>query len=111
MGRAGNQSNPVASLVRTRVEPKTLFANERTFLQWCGTRAETLALCIHERWPSGCILPVCLGLHQTALLHPLVSGDDVRQVHADSRRACMLQQQIATCHSCSLAVLHCGAAP
>jgi hypothetical protein len=24
------------ALVRTRVEPKTFFANERTFLQWCG---------------------------------------------------------------------------
>ena len=23
------------ALVRTRVEPKTFFANERTFLQWC----------------------------------------------------------------------------
>ncbi len=27
---------PLQALVRTRVEPKTFFANERTFLQWCA---------------------------------------------------------------------------
>lgn len=69
--RRGSQSDRVARLVRTRVEPKTFFANERTVLQWCGTLAETLTLCIHERWPSACIFPVCLGSHQTALSHPV----------------------------------------
>lgn len=30
----GNRAKRTSSLVRTRVEPKTFFANERTFLQW-----------------------------------------------------------------------------
>jgi uncharacterized membrane protein YidH (DUF202 family) len=32
-----HHAHAVQALVRTRVEPKTFFANERTFLQWCGS--------------------------------------------------------------------------
>ena len=41
------------SLVRTRIEPKTFFANERTFLQWLQIRCAACALFCE--WLRSCV--------------------------------------------------------
>lgn len=40
----GKPAGRASALVRTRVEPKTFFANERTFLSWCVP--QTLLQCV-----------------------------------------------------------------